>query len=351
MKNSGQDIFLPLFVLQLPHKTLARFELCQDDWMELLAVLLAIDINASDLNETLISLDEFCQAFRLALDRVGREDFLQSYVEDIRARHMGAVGLAMETAPTLDDSLAIWCDNAPILAPMLEIACSETSEERRYSIRFNADIGDIAETYMEVVLFMTSAIVRNLSGGTVTARVELAHAAQQPPSFYRDSFGLEPLFGQRENALIFRRQDTARANDYYAPLMYRQALEGIRQLRENIQGHMKLAFRVRQFLQKCADDGLYPSLYETAEHFNMAARTFTRHLSEEGVGFRQLRNETQLNVAKRLLRKSRLPIKAIADRAGFTNISAFSRAFHAANGVTPQEFRRAEENMPAEPGG
>jgi AraC-like DNA-binding protein len=342
MKNFSQDVFLPLFVLQLPQKTLARYELDQADWVEMLASLLDIDVNDSSVNESLISLEDFCAIFRVGVARFGRESFLQSYLEDIRARHMGPVGLAMEAAPTIDDGLDIWRDNARMLAPMLDILARETAESRVYEVGYTCDMGDIADTYMELVLLMTAAIVRSMSGGTVIAEVRFAHAGLLPPAFYRDTLGLEPMFGQDVNSLTFDRGQSNRANGYYIPLMYQQALQGIRDLQENIRSHLRLSFRVRQFLQRRADEGLFPSLEEAAEQFNMAARTFTRHLADEGSSFRHLRTETQFTLAKRLLRKSSLPIKTVADRTGFANLSAFSRAFLAASGQTPQEYRRGD---------
>lgn len=343
MKTSGQDTFLPLFVLQLPQKTLARYEVDQSDWADLLAVLLDVDVSKTNLTDSLISLDDFCAMFRVALERFGRDSFLRSYVGDIRARHMGAVGLAMEAAPTIDDTLDIWRDNATILAPMLHVEERETAEDRIYSVSYSADIGDIGDAFMELILLMTAALVRNLSSGAVTAGIQLAQPASHPPEYYRDNFGLHPVFGQTENLLVFSRRESARGNDYYAPLLYQQALKGIRDLQENIRSHVKLGFRVRKYLQQQSEAGCYPSLEEVAEHFCMAPRTFTRHLGEEDLSFRALRNDIQLSLAKRLLRRSRLPVKAIAEKVGFGNVSAFSRAFHLACGQTPAEFRGGDE--------
>lgn len=347
MKSSGQDIFLPLFVLQLPQKTLARYGLCQQDWVDLLALLLDVDVDESNLTDTLICLDDYCQVVRLAKNLFGRDRFLSSYVADIRARHMGAVGLAMEAAPSIDDSLTLWVDNAQLLAPMVDIVWRETTTTRGFEIRLTAELGDITETFMELILLMTAAIIRNLSGGVARAEIGFAHAPELPPAFYQDSFGLTPAFGQPANTMSFPRSQTATANDYYAPLLYKQALQGIRDLRAALQSHLKLSFRVRQYLFRGAEDSQFPSLEETAEHFNMSPRTFTRHLQEEGASFRDLRTELQNDIARRLLRQSTLPIKAIVERAGFSNMSAFSRAFHNANGQTPLSFRRGSEETDA----
>jgi len=52
--------------------------------------------------------------------------------------------------------------------------------------------------------------------------------------------------------------------------------------------------------------------------------------------------EVRMNKAKELLLHSNLPIADIAERTGFTNSSYFYRTFKRCNGVTPNEYRRAQ---------
>lgn len=343
MKNFCQDIHIPLFVLQLPQKTLARFGASQQDWIAFLRARLNIDINESNLTDTVINLDDFCQVFRQTRDAIGKDRFLAAYVEDIRARHMGAIGLAMEAAPTIDDSLDLWVNNVGLLMPVLRVTPREDATQRTFELDLTESLGDITQTYLELALLMSAAIIRNLSGGKVQAQVRVAHAADLAPQFYRDSFGVEPVFGATRYALVFERAQTATINDYYAPLMYQQALRGIEALRENLESHARVSHRVRQFLVRAAEAATFPALEEVAEQFNMSVRTFTRRLQEEGSSFRDMRNQIQIETAKRLLRKSTLPIKAIVERAGFSNTAAFSRAFLSANGQTPLEYRKAAD--------
>lgn len=53
----------------------------------------------------------------------------------------------------------------------------------------------------------------------------------------------------------------------------------------------------------------------------------------------QFITRTRLEVASRLLLESDRPVADIAQECGFYDHSAFSRAFRAAMGVTPSEFR------------
>ena len=57
----------------------------------------------------------------------------------------------------------------------------------------------------------------------------------------------------------------------------------------------------------------------------------------------QFITRTRLEVASRLLRESNRPVADIAQECGFYDHSAFSRAFRAAMGVTPGDFRRARQ--------
>jgi AraC-like DNA-binding protein len=344
MKNFCQDIHIPLFVLQMPQKTLARFGASQQHWIEFLRARLNIELSESNLTDTLISLDDFCQVFRQTRTAIGKDRFLAAYVEDIRARHMGPIGLAMEAAPTIDDSLDLWVRNIGLLMPVARITPREDATQRTFELELTESLGDITQTWLELALLMSAAIIRNLAGGQVHAQIRIAHAADLPPEFYRDNFGFTPVFGQPRYALVFERAETAKVNDYYAPLMYQQALRGIEALRENIESQSRVSHRVRQFLVRAAEAATFPALEEVAEQFNMSVRTFTRRLQEEGSSFRDMRNQIQIETAKRLLRKSTLPIKAIVERAGFSNTAAFSRAFHLANGQTPMEYRKGTDN-------
>lgn len=343
MKNFCQDIHVPLFVLQLPQKTLARFGLNQENWAAFVRERLGIDVGDSNLTDTFINLDDYCQIFRRARDGIGKAAFLKAYVEDIRARHMGAIGLAMEAAPTINDSLDIWLSNIYMLAPMLRVVARDNDEKRVFEISLSVGLGDIAHTYLEFALLVTASIIRNLSGGAVNAEIRFAHPADLPPEFYRENFGFEPVFGQGANVLAFARSEIGKVNDYYAPLMYQQALRGIEALRDSIRNHTRLSHRVRQFLIRSAEQSVFPLAEDVARHFHASVRTFTRRLQEEGSSFRDLRSEIQLDIAKRLLRKSQLPIKTIVEKSGFTSPAAFSRAFHAAIGQTPLEYRKGAE--------
>ena len=60
----------------------------------------------------------------------------------------------------------------------------------------------------------------------------------------------------------------------------------------------------------------------------------------------QFITQTRLAAAARLLRETGMGVSAVAHGCGFYDHSAFSRAFHAAMGVTPSSYREATKAVP-----
>lgn len=107
----------------------------------------------------------------------------------------------------------------------------------------------------------------------------------------------------------------------------------------------KLTDDVRRLLRKRPLRGLC-SAEEVAGLLAMHRRTLSRHLNVEGTGFREIVNEVRFEVACRLLRGTDFSSAQIASALGYSEASAFTRAFRRWSGQTPgawrAEHRRAE---------
>lgn len=62
-----------------------------------------------------------------------------------------------------------------------------------------------------------------------------------------------------------------------------------------------------------------------------------------GKSFPQLLNERRVEDAKRLLRETKVPVRAIAEEAGFNSIASFNRVFKDLTGETPGAYRQGTE--------
>lgn len=98
------------------------------------------------------------------------------------------------------------------------------------------------------------------------------------------------------------------------------------------------AERLREYLVATAPEER-PDMTSVARGLGMSVRSLRRRLSEEGVSYAGLVEEAHASVAKRLLDD---PIRSIYETAydmGFSDPSAFHRAFKRWTGMTPKQYR------------
>jgi YesN/AraC family two-component response regulator len=85
-----------------------------------------------------------------------------------------------------------------------------------------------------------------------------------------------------------------------------------------------------------------PTLEHLAARLHMSPRTLHRRLGEEGTGFRRILARLRRALAARHLRETRLALGEIAFLLGFSEVSAFHRAFKRWTGCPPRAYRRAQ---------
>lgn len=81
------------------------------------------------------------------------------------------------------------------------------------------------------------------------------------------------------------------------------------------------------------------TMQEVSRRLGLSERSLRRRLDDEGVSYAAVVKEAIAEAAQRRLRDASVPIKGIADQLGFSEPSAFHRAFKRWTGMTPQQFR------------
>jgi len=87
------------------------------------------------------------------------------------------------------------------------------------------------------------------------------------------------------------------------------------------------------------------STAQMARLFAQNRRSLHRRLQAEGTNLRTLVNEARCEVSRRLLKESNMPIGEIAALLKYSDGTAFSRAFRGWTGVSPREWRSAQNNQ------
>lgn len=84
----------------------------------------------------------------------------------------------------------------------------------------------------------------------------------------------------------------------------------------------------------------WPDFDTLARQFRMTPATLRRRLRSEGQSFASITDEIRSTQAQALLRESELSVADIASEVGFSEPSAFHRAFRKWTGASPAAFRR-----------
>jgi AraC-like DNA-binding protein len=165
------------------------------------------------------------------------------------------------------------------------------------------------------------------------------------PGPYRRFFRAPVRFDQETAALVFpTRWLDHRIAD--ANPIFRQVFEAhVRELEAAGAGawkeNLRRMLRTEVLTNRC-------SATTVADRFAIHRRTLSRHLQAEGAGFQSLVDETRFEIARQLLSQTRIPLSEVAVALGYSEASAFTRAFRRWSGQSPAAWRL--EHGPARSG-
>ncbi len=81
------------------------------------------------------------------------------------------------------------------------------------------------------------------------------------------------------------------------------------------------------------------TMEQVAKSLALSERSLRRRLRDEGASYATVVEDAIADVARQLLRDGGISIQRVADQLGFSEASAFHRAFKRWTGMTPQQFR------------
>jgi AraC-like DNA-binding protein len=193
----------------------------------------------------------------------------------------------------------------------------------------------------EATFSATVVVLRAMTGkDLVPVEVSFKHRAPQNLSSYQDAFGCPIGFNREHNFMAYKTEDleerTAKADESINRFLVQRVEEETKGIEVSAN---TVAHDVKMLIKDALPSGI-PGLTQLAEHMGMSTRTLTRRLAESGITFRDLIMKTQEEISKDLLRNTSSTIGEIAFQTGFSEQSAFNRAFKRWTGNSPVEFRK-----------
>lgn len=172
--------------------------------------------------------------------------------------------------------------------------------------------------------------------------VEFTHAAPTDDRRHRALFGDRIHFAAKADRLLFDRGLVETPMRDADPVLA-SVLEGylVRELHD-LEAEPGIAEAVRRRISGSLPEGA-PSLESIARSIGLSPRALQRRLLDEDTNFLELLEQVRRALARGYLFRQELSMPAIANLLGYSDASAFQRAFKRWTGMTPAEFRRSKD--------
>ena len=199
---------------------------------------------------------------------------------------------------------------------------------------------EIARQQSEYALVVALSTMRLMAGSRwVPLEVQFAHAAPRDAAEHLRVFGCPVTFGGRSTALVVEPQFLDRqvpaADEGLYPIL-RKYLDRI--LKEMPHDDRALA-DVRRAIGESMREG-EPKLGPVARRIGASPRTLQRRLGELGVDFKTLADDTRRRFSLKYLEDRKNTPTEIAYLLGYSEVSAFNRAFKRWTGSSPAKYRK-----------
>ncbi len=171
------------------------------------------------------------------------------------------------------------------------------------------------------------------------AEVHFAHPPPRDTSEHLRVFAAPVSFDHETNAFVIAREFAERpvpaADSHLYPILKRYLDRTMKELpRED--GALAA---VRKVIAESMRDG-DPTLARVARRLAMSPRTLQRRLAEHATDFKRLVEDTRRRFSTSYLRDPKQTLTEIAFMLGYSEVSAFNRAFKRWTGSTPSDYRR-----------
>jgi len=217
-------------------------------------------------------------------------------------------------------------------------------ERERVFIRYRISelTFDLSRQHNEYSMAVMLNTIRLLAGSDWTPlEVHFGHHAPNGVGEHRRIFGAPVLFECPTNALVVERDFIERQIPAADNRLYRILQRYLQNVLADMPKEDKMLVAVRKAIAETMREG-NPTLKSVAKKLGLSPRTLERRLQERRMGFKKLMEDTRRRFAVHYLKEREHTLTQIAFLLGYSEVSAFNRAFKRWMGSTPLKYRQAK---------
>jgi AraC-like DNA-binding protein len=250
---------------------------------------------------------------------------------------LGLVGRLMQQSETVGDAMRALVSNLSIQNRGAVPSLTISGDTALFTFSVYQTEGESADQISDGSLAVAVNALRALCGADWNPiEVLLPRAAPVDQEPHRSHFRAPVRFNQESAIIVFAAHNLNIRIAGADPLLRAMLEDKIQQLKgsqgSEFSDDIRRMLRTRLTSHHCSAEDI-------AELLAMHRRTLSRRLKGSGMGYRAIANEIRFEIARQLLTDTQVPLGQIAAALGYSEASAFTRAFRRWSGQTPTTWR------------
>ena len=264
--------------------------------------------------------------------------------ETTRLEQTGIVGYLLQNSPRLKDAILLGNRFHKLVNNSDNWQCTTENDYIRI-------IYDVAETEfydiyrLEVAFSSALTVFRQLIGTNICpAKIYLNFSAPAYTSEYERIFQCQLEFGSNQNSFLFRSDSLdIELPNKHDPYLEKVLTKHANQLLSKVETLHSFQDKIRKLIIENISSGSL-NIEWIADQAKMSRWTLNRRLNEEGATFKKIHTQVKEQLAYSYLENPNLSIIEISFLLGYSDITAFQKAFKKWSGASPFQYRKTKEN-------
>lgn len=313
-------------------------------------VLLGSDLTPEDLRDmrTLVDIDQYEHIVTRAMELARDPGLGLSVGINAPESMFQLMSYLAASVPTLRHAFELFQHYSGLFVDDLRLSLVERGEEAEFSFGFHAGAEDNTARFASECMstFCIRLVGQHFAKGMRAHRLHFKHARPSYHHRYETFFGCPIMFGQDSYSMFFDADLLDRPQPHADSAMTHVLRSAADEMLRTFGQRVSTAERLRALLRR-EPDLCSVDLKKLAANIGMTPRSMRRRLATEGVTFSTLLQEARIQIARTELLRPGMVIKEVGERLGYSETTAFHRAFKRCTGQTPLEYVRDVESRNA----
>lgn len=266
--------------------------------------------------------------------------------ENFLARHWGRLGYLIMAGENGLEGIQYIQQFAAIVTNVLQLKW--IADSKTLSCEFSLLADSTSRHVVDYFVSSSLSLSQATSGNQMHyLSVHFVHDGGPTPTYYDEFLGSHCYFNQQQNKITVDIAGLKQVSAFRDPRLKKILEEHALQVLQALAASDELVEKVQRFILDQLPHGT-PSLKQTSEYLGQNERTFQRLLSKQGINFQEMVDDLRMRMAMEYIRND-YNFLDIAMMLGYSEQSAFHRAFKRWTGMPPSRYRRsliAEQKKP-----